>query len=34
MSAPKESFLERWWPLLVISYGVFFVVCIDIFNKT
>ncbi|SNS37838.1 hypothetical protein SAMN05421770_101729 [Granulicella rosea] len=29
MSAHSEaSFLERWWGLLVIAYGVIFVTCI------
>lgn len=29
-----ERTIERWWPLLVILYGAFFVTCIDLFNKT
>jgi hypothetical protein len=24
-SHEKESWLERWWPLLVIGYGVIFI---------
>ena len=35
MSAPyKKSWLESWWPALVIGFGLILVVSIDLFNKT
>jgi len=30
-SNTKESWLDRWWPLLVILYGVLFVTILDNF---
>lgn len=30
-SEEKDSWLERWWPLFVILYGVVFVLIIDNF---
>lgn len=35
MSAPQQkSFLESWWPALVIGFGLILVASIDIFNRT
>ena len=32
MSASKEPWLDRWWPLLVILYGILFVTFLDSFH--
>jgi hypothetical protein len=34
MSSFRESWLERWWPLLVIIYGVLFVTLLVTFSPT
>ena len=35
MSTPhKKSWLESWWPALVISVGLVLVISIDIWNRT
>ena len=34
MSLSKESWLDRWWPLLLITFGVIFVAIIDSFSPT
>ena len=34
MSASSESWLDRWWPLLVILYGVLFVTILVTFSPT
>jgi hypothetical protein len=33
-SSSESSWLERWWPLLVIMYGVFFVTVLVTFAPT
>ena len=33
-SSSIESWLDRWWPLLVILYGVLFVTILDNFSPT
>jgi len=33
-SSHKSSWIDRWWPLLVILYGVLFVAIIDSFAPT
>ena len=32
MSSPKESWLDRWWPLLLILFGIVCVVILDVFH--
>ena len=32
MSSPKESWLDRWWPLLLILFGIACVVILDVFH--
>ncbi len=32
MSAQKESMLDRWWPLLVILFGLLFVTLLVTFS--
>jgi hypothetical protein len=27
---PKDSWLERWWPALIIAFGVICIVCLDV----
>jgi len=34
MSSSSESWLDRWWPLLVILYGVLFVTMLVTFSPT
>jgi hypothetical protein len=34
MSASSEGWLDRWWPLLVILYGVLFVTVLVTFSPT
>lgn len=36
MSSSSETvhWVDRWWPLLVILYGVIFVACIVTFSPT
>jgi hypothetical protein len=34
MSASVEHWLDRWWPLLVILYGVLFVTVLVTFSPT
>ena len=29
---PKETFLERWWQWLVITFGVIFVIILATYN--
>ncbi len=33
-SSPESSWLENWWPLLVILYGVLFVTALVSFSPT
>ena len=33
-SSESQSFLERWWPLWVIIFGLIFVTCIVTFSPT
>jgi hypothetical protein len=32
MSSPRDSWLDRWWPLLVISFGVSCVLWLALFH--
>jgi hypothetical protein len=34
MSSSSEPWLDRWWPLLVILYGVLFVTVLVSFSPT
>ena len=34
MSASSERWLDRWWPLLVILYGILFVTVLVTFSPT
>jgi hypothetical protein len=34
MSASSEPWFDRWWPLLVILYGVLFVTVLVTFSPT
>jgi hypothetical protein len=34
MSSSGEHWLDRWWPLLVILYGVLFVTVLVTFSPT
>jgi hypothetical protein len=34
MSSSRELWLDRWWPLLVILYGVLFVTVLVTFSPT
>jgi hypothetical protein len=34
MSSSNERWLDRWWPLLVILYGVLFVTVLVTFSPT
>jgi hypothetical protein len=34
MSSSSERWLDRWWPLLVILYGVLFVTVLVTFSPT
>jgi hypothetical protein len=31
---PKDSWLERWWPALVITFAVICIICIDVCHPT
>jgi hypothetical protein len=33
-SSESESWMDRWWPLLVILYGVFFITVLVTFSPT
>lgn len=32
MSSPYESWLDRWWPLLLILFGLTFTLCLTLFR--
>jgi hypothetical protein len=34
MSSSSEGWLDRWWPLLVILYGLLFVTVLVTFSPT
>jgi steroid 5-alpha reductase family enzyme len=34
LASERESWVDRWWPLLLILFGVFFVACLVSFKPT
>jgi hypothetical protein len=32
MSAPKDSFIDRWWPLFLICFGLTFITILALFH--
>jgi steroid 5-alpha reductase family enzyme len=32
LASERESWVDRWWPLLLILFGVIFVACLVSFN--
>lgn len=34
LASERESWVDRWWPLLLILFGVIFVTCLVSFNPT
>jgi hypothetical protein len=34
LASEREVWVERWWPLLVILFGVLFVTCLVSFKPT
>ncbi len=34
LASERGSWVDRWWPLLLILFGVIFVTCLVSFNPT